>query len=64
MSTGATEKSQVRAVGFTLYLSSSRRGGVKYPSLHLRGEGRVDRQDDELRNLWAEGLHPLIEDLT
>ena len=50
--------------GLTLYLSSSRRGGIKYPSLHLGGEGGVDWQDDEFRDLWAEGLHPLIEDLT
>lgn len=46
------------------YFSSSRRGGVEYPRLHLGGQGGVHWQNDQLRYLRTKALHALKQDLT
>lgn len=44
--------------------SWSRRSGFEDPGLHFARQGRIDGQDDKVRNLRTHCLHPLVQDLT
>ena len=46
------------------YLSAAWRCRVEDPGLHLTGQSRINRQNDELRNIRPQRLHTLIQELT
>lgn len=46
------------------YFSRSWGCWLKNPSLHLAGQGTVDRKDDQFGDLGPQGLHSLIQGLT
>ena len=46
------------------YLSAARGRRVEDAGLHLAGQRRVHGQDDELRDVRPQRLHPLVQDLT
>lgn len=45
-------------------LSRTRRSRVENPRLHLGRQGGVDRQNQQIRNLWPQCLHSLVEHFT
>lgn len=44
-------------------LSAARWCRVKDSGLHLAGQSRINREDDQLWNIWTQRLHTLIQDL-
>ena len=54
----------IKITSNSVYLSAAWRSRVKDSGLHFTGQRRIHRQDDEFRDIWPQGFHSLVKDLT